>query len=566
MTNEDGTLWLTFNGEIFNHAELRAHLLADGHRFISQTDTESILHGYEALGQEVLGRLNGMFAFALWDSRQQSLWLVRDRLGVKPLFYGVFGQTLLFGSEIKALLAHPACPRRLDPIALDFYLSLNYIPAPYTLFEGIHQVQPSEWVLARVGSNTLEKQLYWHIPYGQPLLFSLPQAEEEFRARLGEAVRKRLMADVPLGAFLSGGLDSSAVVAFMRDYAQERVKTFSIGFAERSFDEAPFARLVAEHLGTDHHEQNITPQVAEILPRLVWHAEDPLADSSMLPVYYLSQMTRQHVTVALAGDGADEILAGYPTYQASLAVRRYSAWPRRPLAAILRALVRILPPSEDKISRREKLARLAEGLALDWRHAHAVWRYIHTPAQKSALLGRPSDHQRLFEAYSAHYEACADPDPLAQLLYADTRFYLPSDMLAKVDRMSMAHGLEARTPFLDYELVEFVARLPSDFKLRGGVGKFILRRIMAERLPQTTLTRPKAGFNVPVSAWLRRDLAPLLCDTLAEGRVRQAGILQAEAVSRMVDDHLARRADYGYPLWGLLTLMLWWGQFMEGKS
>jgi len=309
MSNEDGTLWVTFNGEIFNHAELRADLLADGHCFVSQTDTESILHGYEALGREVLGRFNGMFAFALWDARQQSLWLVRDRLGVKPLFYGVFCQTLLFGSEIKALLVHPACTRRLDPIALDFYLSLNYIPAPYTLFEGIRQVQPAEWVLAQVGSSTLEKQTYWHIPYGQTLRLSLPQAEEEFRARLGEAVRKRLMADVPLGAFLSGGLDSSAVVAFMRDYAQERVKTFSIGFAERSFDEAPFARLVAEHLGTDHHAQNVSPQVAEVLPKLVWHAEDPLADSSMLPVYYLSQMTRQHVTVALAGDGD---LSGQP--------------------------------------------------------------------------------------------------------------------------------------------------------------------------------------------------------------------------------------------------------------
>jgi asparagine synthase (glutamine-hydrolysing) len=374
------------------------------------------------------------------------------------------------------------------------------------------------------------------------------------------------MADVPLGAFLSGGIDSSAVVACMTRYA-DQVKTFSMGFGERSFNEAPHARLVADHLGTQHHERIVTPDLANILPKIVWHAEDPLADSSMVPVYYLSQMTREHVTVALAGDGADEIIAGYPTYIATQWARRLQFLPHQLVQAGTQPLLSLLPPSDEKVSRREKMERFINGVGLRWQDAHAVWRQIHTQQQKRAILadGVLNGRDRVFETYQRYYDRCPSPHILDKLLYVDTRFYLPNDMLAKVDRMSMAHGLEARVPFLDHELVEFAARLPPHFKLRKGVGKYILRKVMADRLPPSTLSRRKEGFNIPVAKWLRGDLSDLLQDTLSTTKLNAVGIWKAHNIQKMIVDHQARRRDYGHQLWGLLTFMLWWGQFMEAR-
>jgi asparagine synthase (glutamine-hydrolysing) len=568
MTNEDSSIWLTYNGEIYNHQPLRADLLAKGHHFRSQTDTEAIIHGYEEYGPGVIEWLNGMFAFALWDANQQRLLLVRDRLGVKPLFYAVFEDTLLFGSEVKAILEHPAAQRSLNIEALDFYLSLNYIPAPMTLFKGIYQLEPSQYLIAQAGSTELKITTYWDVDYRQTSALSESQAQAEFAQLLDAAVERRLMADVPLGAFLSGGIDSSAVVACMTRFASEPVKTFSIGFGESSFNEAPFARQVAQHLGTQHFEQTVTPQLATILPKIVWHGEDPLADSSMIPVYYLSEMTRQHVTVALAGDGADEILAGYPTYVATQWAKRLQVLPHQAAQQALAPFLRRLPPSDGKISWREKLARFSAGIGLDWRDAHAVWRQIHTPQQKRAVLapGLLNGHDRIFETYRRYYQQSRTEDMLHQLLYVDTRLYLPNDMLVKVDRMSMAHGLEARVPFLDYTLVQFVARLPAHMKLRDGVGKYLLRQVMQPQLPAVTLSRKKEGFNIPVAKWLREDLAPMLTDYLTPSRLNEVGIFQPRTIQSMVDDHLGRRADYGHQLWGLLTLMLWWEQFMIRKA
>lgn len=568
MSNEDESVWITYNGEIYNHHALRADTIAKGHVYRSQTDTEAIVHGYEEYGIEVIDWLNGMFAFAIWDDRAKRLVLVRDRLGIKPLFYAVFDDTLLFGSEIKAILEHPAAKRELNTEALDFYLSLNYIPAPMTLFKGIYQLEPSQYLIAQQGSTDLKIATYWDVDYSQHSELNESQAQEKFNALLEAAVERRLMADVPLGAFLSGGIDSSAVVACMTQFATDPVKTFSIGFGESSFNEAPYARQVADHLGTQHFEQTVTPHLASILPKVVWHGEDPLADSSMIPVYYLSQMTRQHVTVALAGDGADEILAGYPTYLASRLAQKLQFLPHQPIQQGFNRVLGLWPASEEKLSSREKLARFINGVGLDWRDAHAVWRQIHTPEQKRAVLvpGILNRHNTVFETYRRYYQQSRTDDMLHQLLYVDTRLYLPNDMLVKVDRMSMAHGLEARVPFLDYTLVQFVASLPSHFKLRGNTGKYILRQMMQPRLPAITLSRKKEGFNIPVSKWLRNDLAPMLKDYITPARLGDVGIFQAGAVTKMVDDHLQRRADYGHQLWGLLTLMLWWEQFMMPKA
>ncbi len=565
MTTPEGDLWLTFNGEIYNHADLRADLIHRGYHFRSDTDTEAILLGYQEYGLDVVHRLNGMFAFGLWDARQGRLWLARDRLGIKPLFYAQFGSVLLFGSEMKAILAHPAAQRRIDPAALDLYLSLNYTPAPYTMLQGVRQLLPGQWLVAQRGDAGVKLTDYWDVDYSERSSLSETEAQQRFEHLLHQAVQRRLMADVPLGAFLSGGVDSSAVVAHMRRDSED-VRTFSIGFSESSFNEAPYARTVAEHLHTQHHEQIVTPDLAGILPKIVWHAEDPLADSSCVPVYYLAEMTRQHVTVALAGDGADEILAGYPTYIATEWARRVAWLPHTP--GLTARLLALWPPSEAKISRRERLARFAAGVGLPWRHAHAVWRQIHTAQQKRAITapGILPDSPRLFDIYDDYYARSTGLDRLDDLLYVDTRFYLPNDMLVKVDRMSMAHGLEARVPFLDHTLVEFVATLPPNLKLRGGVGKYILREAMRQHLPTTTLNRPKAGFNIPVSRWLRGDLADLLGDTLAPQRLNAVGLWQTEAITAMLDDHRARRADYGHQLWGLLTFMLWWGQFIEGHE
>lgn len=567
MANEDGTVLITFNGEIYNHRDLRNDLITKGHIFASQTDTESIVHGYETYGEGVVQYLNGMFAFAIWDGRKQELFLVRDRLGIKPLFYGLFGDTFLFGSEMKAILAHPACQRELDTAALDLYLSLNYTPAPMTMIRGIRQLEPGQWLRVKAGSRKLEIVTYWDVDYSRKTALPFAEAVEQFDSLLHAAVERRLMADVPLGAFLSGGLDSSSVVACMKHTSTGSVKTFSMGFGEPSYNEAPYAHEVATHLDTQHYERTVTPDLATILPKIVWHGEDPLADSSMIPVYYLSQMTREHVTVALAGDGADEILAGYPTYVATQWARITEFIPRPVIETAVQPFINLLPVSEAKISRQEKLQRFTNGIGYSWQDAHAIWRQIHTETQKRDILagGILNGSTRLFETYQRYYARCPSDELLDKLLYVDTRFYLPNDMLAKVDRMSMAHGLEARVPFLDYTLVEFAATLPSEYKLRRGVGKYILRKSMENRLPKTTLTRQKAGFNIPVAKWLREDLRDLLTDTLSVKKLVEVGIWQPNNVQKMIQQHMQRKRDNGYQLWGILTFMLWWQQFMEQK-
>jgi len=567
MSNEDGSLWIVYNGEIYNFAEIRKELQEQGHIFRSATDTEVILHAYEAWGVDCLARLNGMFAFAVWDSLRQRLWLVRDRLGIKPLFYMHRSDRLLFGSEIKAILCDPSVERRVDLEALHHYLSLNYTPAPYSLFAGVRQLLPAHYLLVEADGRW-RSEAYWDVSYDEQRSGNEAQLMQQFEFELAEAVKRRLMSDVPLGAFLSGGVDSSAIVYWMSRHTDQRVKTFSIGFREKSYSELHYAREVAKACGADHHERIVRPDAVAVLPKIVWHAEEPTADSSMLPFYYLAEMTREKVTVALSGDGADEILAGYETYQAFGAAQLYRLIPVAIRRRVIRPMVDRLPTSYAKVSLDFKLKRFVRGAELDSEAGHAYWRMIFDEAAKSELYTRDVRHAlngaNTFDLYRAAFAHTDATHPLDRMLYVDTRFYLPNDMLVKVDRMTMAHSLEARVPFLDHRLVELVASLPPRFKLKGRrVGKYLLKAAMHRHLPEASLWRQKQGFNVPKGIWFRGELRDFAFDHLSTQQVQRMGLFRPEQVTNLLTDHITGRRDNSHQIWGLLCLSLWWQQFIE---
>lgn len=561
MHNETGTISLVFNGEIYNFQELREHLERRGHQFKSQADSEVILHAYEEFGLDCLQRLRGMFAFALWDAERQSLFAARDRLGKKPFFYCLHRGDFYFGSEIKAILAHPAIPREVDFQALGYFLSLNYTPAPYTLFKGIQQLQPAQYLLW--SSGKLQIKEYWDLvfpPEGEAS--ESGEVLSSFEAQLQEAIGYRLIADVPLGAFLSGGLDSTTIVALAAALYPGRLKTFSIGFTEKSYDERPYARQVASRYRTEHFELVATPQAEEVLPALVWHAEEPTADSSMVPVYYLARFAARQVKVVLTGDGADELLAGYPTYQAY-----YLLWLLQRFPAVvqnwLRRVVDSLPVSHRKVSWDFKLKRLVAALNWDWNYAHYSWRLIWSPEELRNLLP-DLNLPEAFPLYDYWLQRSQAGHPLNRLLYADTRFYLPNDMLVKVDRMTMAHGLEARTPFLDHRLVEFTAGIPPAWKLRNLVlKKYLLRQVLKDRVPPALRWQGKKGFNVPVGLWIKGAWREFFGDALA--LLRQTGWINPGYLDQIFQSHLQDKRDYSHHLWGLLILALWWQMFIHDR-
>jgi asparagine synthase (glutamine-hydrolysing) len=568
MSNEDGAVRVTYNGEIYNFAELRSELELRGHRFRSATDTEVVVHAYEEWGVECVKRFNGMFAFALWDGRRRRLWLARDRLGIKPLFFAHLRDRLLFGSEIKAILADPDVERGFDYQALSYYLSLNYVPAPYTLFAGIRQLMPGQH-LEIDASGTARLTDYWDVVYREDVRRSEREWVDELSALLEDAVRIRLVSDVPFAAFLSGGVDSSAVTWWMSKHTKDRVKTFSIAFGEESYDELEFAREVARLVNADRREKMVTARAAEILPRLVWHAEEPTADSSMIAVYYLAQVARQEVTMALAGDGADEILAGYETYQAHYLYRVYRRLPRWLRRGILEPLVRALPVSDARVSLDYRLKRFVAADGLTPEDAHPTWRMIFDAGPRRRMLAPVADQlgsdADVLDLYRACFARTNARHPLNRMLYVDTRLYLPNDMLVKVDRMTMAHGLEARVPFLDHRLVEFAASVPPRLKLKGlRHKKYLLKASLAGRLPRRVLRRGKQGFNVPVARWLKGELLPFAREHLSPALVRDIGVLDAAEVERVTRDHLEGRADNSHQIWCLLTLSLWWQQFLRG--
>lgn len=561
--NEDRSVWIVFNGEIYNFPELRHELDAKGHRFSTNSDTEVIVHLYEEHGAECVNKLRGMFAFALYDERLRRLLLARDRLGIKPLHYALNNGRLLFGSEIKAILTAAPELNDIDPLALLQYFYFGYIPDPLTAFSSIKKLPPGHILEFEQGKVSIRQ--YWDLPkYGTHSPRSEEECLEQLEQLLAEAVKIRLISDVPLGALLSGGADSSLVVALMARAASGPVKTFSIGFRQADFDETPYARKVAERFATEHHELILEPDIVQTVENLTRLLEEPFGDSSMLPTYYVCRLARQHVTVALSGDGGDEAFAGYDRYRIHLRDRAYEWVPEAGRKLYRNYLHRLVPyhvPGRN----------LAYSVSLPWseRYIEGIslkpfQRGMKLLAEDFTNLGQgANDPMKIMRDY---LESAPAQDPLDRLLYLDTKTYLPGDILTKVDRMSMATSLEGRVPILDHVFLEYVTALQSQWKLRGQTQKYIFRKL-AERVgvPKEVLHRPKQGFALPLVHWMRHELKDLIVSTLTEPRTMQRGYFDAKGVRRMLDEHFRERRDHSARIWRLLMAELWYRNFVEGS-
>lgn len=562
MCDARGELVITYNGEVYNFRELRSELEALGHTFRSTSDTEVILTGYRQWGADVVQRLTGIFAFAIWDAPRKRMLLARDQIGVKPLFYADNDGTLRFGSEIKAILTDGAVTRDVDEVAIDAFLTHSYTPAPATCFANIKQLLPGH--LALIDERGMRVSRYWECPYpGTPRRVDFVTAKREYTELLDRVVKAQMVSDVPLGAFLSGGLDSAAIVRGMVRAKQGPVHALTVGFDARGYDERDGARLSAKALNVPLEEQEVALQAAEVLPRLSRHCEEPTADSSMLAVYYLCRAARRRFTVAMSGDGADELLAGYETYRATAWAKAYRRLPRWLRRGVLAPLAAHAPMGDRKYNLRQVATRFVAGAEQGPQRDHCAWRMILSDDLKQRLYApdfraRSRRLDALQPYVDALREAPASREPLAALLHADTAFYLPNDMLIKVDRMSMANGLEVRVPLLDVEMVRFCAALPGEFKLfRGKVRKHILRESLRDSLPDAVLRRPKSGFNIPLERWMRESLRELLLDALQTRRAELGRYLQLREVERLADEHRDRRADHAHALFAVLMLALW---------
>src|SRR5881392_701789 len=560
MAGEEGRVWIVFNGEIYNYLELRETLAARGHTFTTHSDTEVIVHGYEDRGLASLDDLEGMFAFAIWDAPAPTLVLARDRLGIKPLYYAVLPDQIVFASELRALVEHPAVERTLDLTALSRYLAHEYVPAPHSIFRGVRKLPAGHWLSYTDGRLKVEP--YWDVQFGRPGPVGEAEAVAALRATLEASVRQHLVSDVPLGVFLSGGIDSSTVAAFAARHASGRLKTFSIGFEDPSFDESAHARRVARALDTDHHEEILSPRAAvDLVGRLPDLLDEPLGDASLLPTYLLSRFTRRSVTVALSGDGGDELFAGYPTYQAHRAARAFEVVPRWVRQRLLRPAIERLPVSLDDLSLDFRLKTFMKGMDFAPVERHAAWLGSFTPAEQRALF-TPDALARMEVApsYAAFHETLAhapSASGLERMLYLDLKGYLGEGVLAKADRTSMACSLEVRVPLLDRRVVELAASLPMRLKLRGFTTKYVLKRALSGVLPREVLERRKKGFGVPLGRWFRAELAPLLRDACARDVVCRAGLFRPEAVERLIGEHAAGRRDHRKKLYTLLAFQLW---------
>jgi asparagine synthase (glutamine-hydrolysing) len=567
ISNEDGRIWIVFNGEIYNYPELRKALEQKGHTFSTHTDTETIVHAYEEYGEDCVNQLNGMFAFAIWDGRCRKLLLARDRLGIKPLYYFVNDRCLIFGSELKALLQHPEVPRAIDLEALDRFLTCEYIPAPRSIFQDIHKLLPGHILMLQEGHAAIRQ--YWDLRFHT---VEEPEAElgDALYDLLQDAVRMRLVSDVPLGALLSGGIDSSSIVCLMSEIMDQPVQTFCIGFDDPSYNESTYARRVAAHFGTEHHELTIQPDVVTLVEGLVRYLDEPLADVSVFPTYLVSQLARRQVTVVLSGDGGDELFAGYDWYIAAQMARYYRHLPAAVRTGWLPRLLDCMPPTARKKGLVNKLKRFVEGARLPAALQHFCWNIFMSEATKRHLY--TEDLQRLVapvEAYAdfiAYLLAAEAADPLWQQQYADIKTFLVDDILVKVDRMSMANSLEVRTPFLDYRVVEFAAGLPSHLKLRGWHTKYVLKQCMATRLPGEILTRRKEGFSIPMKNWLRQELSPLMQDVLSPARLKREGLFNPAYVDKLKAEHLQGTANHSHQLWSLMMFEIWREAYLDSSG
>jgi len=576
MSNEDQALWLVFNGEIYDFAETRKELVSRGHSLKSHTDTETVLHLYEEEGVACLKHLNGMFSFALWDARLQRLWLARDRLGKKPLVYYWDGKRLLFASEIKAILRDPEVPREIDFEALDLYLTLNYIPATWTIFKNIRKLLPGHYLLLEKGKLSI--QSYWDIPVneGEPEVPSPSdpvqwnQCKERLRALLDASVRRRLIADVPLGAFLSGGIDSSIIVALMARHSSRPVKTFSIGYKDLpSFDETRYAREVATFNSTEHYEFKLGyKDILDAFPKVLDNLDEPFADSSAVPTYIVSRETKRHVTVALSGDGGDELFAGYRMYLGEYWAKHYARIPGVLREKVIAPFIQSLPDARDKPSleliRRAK--KFLRGMSLSFPERFCGWREIFPFSMRRKLLRRPPDRNFYLDLIRQAVEekkGLFPEDGINLMLYLDVKGLLPGDMLTKVDRMSMANSLEVRVPFLDYTLVQYVFGLKGSTKLGAWRGKHILLETFKDLLPPLLHNRPKWGFEMPIGAWLRKELKFLIDEYLHKDRVERQGIFDPRIIRDMVSNHMSGRQDTSWQLWNLIVFEHWYEKYIE---
>jgi asparagine synthase (glutamine-hydrolysing) len=553
LSNEDQTVWVAFNGEIYNFLELRPGLEAKGHRFASKTDTEVIVHLYEEYGLDFVRHLRGMFAIALWDARARKLVLVRDRLGIKPLYYWPQTGQLLFGSELKCLLAAPGARPSVDLESLNSYISLGYCPDPDSIFAGVHKLPPGHMLIVQPGS--IEDRQYWELPWPDE---SAPPSEQEACERLRElmleSVKLRLISDVPLGAMLSGGFDSSTVVALMSRLMDRPVKTFSIGFPEKDFSELDYARQVAKHLGTEHHELVVEPKAVELVTQLMGYFDEPFGDPSAVPTFLVSQLARKSVTVALSGDGGDELFAGYDRYREARRQQAFDLLPRTLRKNVLMPLSERLPY---RMYGKNYLRRIALEDGFE-RYMDAAM--MQLPVKRRLLSSEFTSHVRSLDSSAALRQAIPNGHGhglLDRLIYLDTKSELPGDILTKVDRMSMGNSLEVRVPILDHKVVEYVARLPMEYKLRGKTTKYLFKKAFGNLLPPDILTRPKMGFELPLQHWFARDMRDFLRDALFDSRARQRGYFNERFVDELAREHESGRRDNSYLLWRLLSLEIW---------
>ena len=568
MSNEDGTVWVVFNGEIYNFTTLRNRLEGAGHSFRTRSDTETIVHLYENEGLDCFSHLNGMFAVAIWDANRRRLVLARDRLGQKPLVYRVEPQRLLFASELKSLLQVPGVPRDIDPSAVDEYLTYQYVPYPNTIFRGIRKVPPGHWATFQDGK--LEVKPYWTPQLDRERDAAPGESVDELRRLLTSSVQMRLQSDVPLGAFLSGGVDSSLIVALMQQLSDEPVKTFSIGFPVPEYDETSHARRVATHLGTDHHQFEVQPDGVAILPKLIWHFDEPFGDSSAIPTWYVSELTRQHVTVALTGDGGDELFVGYPRYRAVDFAARLDRLPGVLRSAMASRCWQWLPSSPRQKSWRRRLRRFTEVLGKTPQRRYLEWIAIFNETRRGELyddgfLGALPDADP-FAFLGSVWSRSGDRDAAKAASLTDLLTYLPCDLMKKVDMASMAHGLECRQPFLDWRLVELAASMPLAYNFRHGKGKRMLREAFGDLLPRQIWRRPKMGFGVPLDHWFRHELREMTHDVLLDETALSRGYFRPDAVMKLVNEHMRGIFDHSARLWALLVFELWMREWSKPTS
>ena len=542
--NEEGSICVVLNGEIYNFKELRDKLEEKGHKFCTRSDTEVLVHLYEEYGHNLIEKLNGMFAFAIWDSNKKELFLARDRLGIKPLYYAITNNEFIFASEIKAILECETVNREVDKTALANYFSLRYIPAPKTMFEGIRKLKPAHYLV--VNKNGIQERCYWDLKCA-PMNGSQEYFEEKIIKGLQESVRERLIADVPLGAFLSGGVDSSIIVALMSQLKEEPIKTFSVGFIGEEFDERSYASYVADYFGTDHHEIEVRIDRLDLLPKIVEHFDEPIADPAAIPTYLISEFARKSVKVVLTGEGGDEMFGGYERYQSELKFNRYFSFIPNPLRKSLR-LFNVIPGKytaflSSRVNEVEGYSLRSEG--------------YDNPPVLNIKTDNNEDVKNMVE------KSFQDkPDYLCKMVYFDIMYWLPDELLMKVDKMSMANSLEARVPFLDHRFVEFAFNIPSDYKIRNGIEKFILKRAAKKILPDKVIERKKHGFNVPIKMWFResRDIIDQYMD---KDILKQVEHLNAEKVTRVWNKHRRNRGDYEFLLWKVLNYVIWWKEYRD---